>query len=99
MKRALIAGCSALFLIGSAHANTTTKFEAAIDVDRSETNPIVSIRSIERQAIEACSYEKTSVLAGKYDKACAKDLIEQTLGQLDNAELNQAYVDSAKSAS
>ena len=50
MKRALIAGCSALFLIGSAHADTTTKFEAAIDVDRSETNPIVSIRAIERQA-------------------------------------------------
>lgn len=99
MKRALLMGGTVLFLIGSAHAGSMTKFEASIAVDRNAATSEESLRSIERQAVDACRYEQNSVLAGMYDKACAKDLVEQTLAQLNNPALNQAYLETASAAS
>ncbi len=99
MKRALLLGGSALFLIGTAHADSATKFEASIMVDRNAATSQESLRSIEKQAITACSYEDNSVLAGLYDKTCVRDVVEQTLAKLNNEELNQAYLATGSSAS
>ncbi|MAK62632.1 MAG: hypothetical protein CMK09_16810 [Ponticaulis sp.] len=99
MTRTLALALGALMITGAAHAGSSTKFEAAITVDRNAVSSAAQLKSIEQQAIAACRYEETSVLANMYDKACARDLVEQTLAQLNNAALNQAYAETNRATS
>lgn len=91
MMRAFALAIGTLVFTCSAQAATSTNIQAVIEVNQAGMSSEAMLQSIEQQAMTACRYEESSVLSKLHDKACAKDLVEQTLTQLNNSELNETY--------
>lgn len=53
-----------------------------------------ALRSVERQAERACSYEIRSIKRKKTDQKCVNDVVEQVVTQFDVPLLTSAYVSS-----